>query len=166
MGLLSFIKNQLIEIIEWQDDTGYTLVHQFPDQDHEIKNGAKLIVRPGQACVLVNGGEIADVFTPGTYTLATDNLPVLSTLMGWKYGFESPFKVDVFFVSTKRYLDQKWGTSNPVMMRDPEFGPVRIRAFGIYNFRISDPKKFVSDISGTEGLKTIDEIEAVLGKKA
>lgn len=165
MGLLNFIKSQLIEIIEWLDDTNYTLVHRFPDQDREIKNGAKLIVREGQACIFVNKGQIADVFFPGMYTLSTDNMPVLSTIMGWKYGFHSPFKCEVYFVSTKRYLDQKWGTSNPVMMRDPEFGPVRIRAFGMYNFRVTDPAVFMREVVGTDGNFTVDEIEGQLKRK-
>jgi len=165
VGLLSFIKNQLIEIIEWMDDTNYTLVHRFPDHDHEIKNGAKLIVREGQACVFINKGQIADVFFPGMYTLSTDNMPLLSTIMGWKYGFNSPFKAEVLFVSTKRYLDQKWGTSNPIMMRDPEFGAVRIRAFGIYNFRVTDPAVFIREVVGTDGNYTIDEIEGQLKRR-
>ena len=119
MGIMSFIRSQLIDIVEWLDDSNYTLVWRFPDEDHEVKNGAKLICRPGQAAVLVNEGQVADIFGPGTHTLSTQNLPVLSTLRGWKYGFESPFKVDIYFVNLKQYLDQKWGTANPVLVRDP-----------------------------------------------
>jgi membrane protease subunit (stomatin/prohibitin family) len=113
MGLMSFIRNELIEIVEWLDDTNYTLVWRFPDEDHELKNGAKLICRQGQAAVLVSEGRMADVFGPGTHTLASQNLPILSTLKGWKYGFESPFKVEVYFINLRQYIDQKWGTANP-----------------------------------------------------
>lgn len=152
---MNFIKDELIEIIEWLDDTNYTLVHRFPDKDHEIKNGAKLVCRQGQAAVLVNEGVMADVFGPGTHTLATQNMPVLSTLKGWKYGFESPFKVEVYFINLKQYLDQKWGTPNPILIRDPEFsvggrpGRVPIRAFGSYNFRVADPSLFFKEVVGT-----------------
>ncbi|NVB37750.1 SPFH domain-containing protein [Pseudenhygromyxa sp. WMMC2535] len=162
---MNFIRNELIDIIEWLDDTNYTLVWRFPDKDHQIKNGAKLICRQGQAAVLVNEGVMADVFGPGTHTLATQNMPVLSTLKGWKYGFESPFKVEVYFISLKQYLDQKWGTPNPIIIRDPEFavgnrpGRVPIRAFGNYNFRIADPSLFFKEIVGTNGLVTSDDIE-------
>ncbi|MDP7035814.1 MAG: SPFH domain-containing protein [Planctomycetota bacterium] len=162
MGLLNFIKNQFIEIIEWLDDTNYTLVWRFPDQDHEIKMGAKLVVREGQAAVFVNEGKIADIFAPGTYTLSTKNMPVLSDLNGWKYGFESPFKAEVYFLNTKQYLDQKWGTSNPILVRDADFGPVRIRAFGIYAFRITDPAMFMREVVGTDGNYTVEEIEGQL----
>ena len=165
MGLMSFIKSQLIEIIEWLDDTNYTLVYRFPDEDHEIKNGAKLVCREGQAAVLVNEGQVADVFGPGTHTLSTENMPVLSRLKGWKYGFQSPFKVEVYFVNLRQYLDQKWGTPQPIIIRDPEFGVagrpgrIRIRAFGNYNFRISDPGVFFKEIVGTQGMVTTDDIE-------
>ena len=171
MGIMSFIRSQLIEVIEWLDDSNYTLVWRFPDEDHEIKNGAKLICRPGQAAVLVNEGQVADVFGPGTHTLSTQNLPVLSRLRGWKYGFESPFKVEIYFVSLRQYLDQKWGTSNPVLVRDPEFsvggrpGRVRIRAYGAYNFAVSDPGLFFREIVGTQGLVTTDEIEGFLKRR-
>jgi membrane protease subunit (stomatin/prohibitin family) len=172
MGLMSFIKSQLIDIIEWLDDTNYTLVWRFPDQDHEVKNGAKLICRPGQAAVLVNEGKAADVFGPGTHTLSTQNVPILSTLRGWKYGFESPFKVEVYFINLRQYLDQKWGTANPVLIRDPEFavagrpGRVRIRAYGSYNFKITEPRLFFDEIVGTQGLVTTDEIESYLKPRA
>ncbi|HET6584699.1 MAG TPA: SPFH domain-containing protein [Nannocystaceae bacterium] len=172
MGLMSFIKSQLIDIVEWLDDTNYTLVWRFPDEDHEIKNGAKLICRPGQAAVLVNEGKAADVFGPGTHTLSTQNVPILSTLRGWKYGFESPFKVEVYFINLRQYLDQKWGTANPVLIRDPEFavagrpGRVRIRAYGSYNFKITEPRLFFDEIVGTQALVTTDEIEAYLKPRA
>lgn len=165
MGLMNFIRDELIEIIEWLDDTNYTLVWRFPDKDHEIKNGAKLVCRQGQAAVLVNEGVMADVFGPGTHTLSTQNVPVLSTLKGWKYGFESPFKVEVYFINLKQYLDQKWGTPNPIIIRDPEFavagrpGRVPIRAFGSYNFRVADPSVFFKEIVGTNSQVTTDEIE-------
>ncbi len=171
MGIMSFIRSQLIEVVEWLDDTNYTLVWRFPDEDHEIKNGAKLICRPGQAAVLVNEGQVADVFGPGTHTLSTQNLPILSRLRGWKYGFESPFKVEIYFISLRQYLDQKWGTSNPVLVRDPEFsvggrpGRVRIRAYGSYNFSVADPGLFFKEIVGTQGLVTTDEIEGFLKRR-
>jgi len=168
MGILGFIKSQLIDIIEWMDNSNYTLVHRFPDEDHEVKNGAKLICRENQAAILVNEGQVADIFGPGTHTLSTQNVPVLSRLKGWKYGFASPFKVDVYFVNLKQYIDQKWGTANPVLIRDPEFavggrpGRVRIRAFGSYNFRIAEPGTFFKELVGTQGMYTTDEIEGYL----
>jgi membrane protease subunit (stomatin/prohibitin family) len=168
MGIMSFIRSQLIEIIEWLDDTNYTLVWRFPDDDHEIKNGAKLVCREGQAAVLINEGKLADVFGPGTHTLSTQNMPILSTLKGWKYGFESPFKVEIYFINLKQYLDQKWGTANPVLVRDPEFavgnrpGRVRIRAYGSYNFKIVDPGTFFREIVGTNSIVTTEEIERFL----
>jgi membrane protease subunit (stomatin/prohibitin family) len=146
-----FIKTELIDIVEWLDAGSTTLVHRFERHDNEIKNGAQLVVRPGQAAVFVNEGQIADVFPPGTYTLVTQNLPVLSTLRGWKYGFDSPFKAEVYFVSTRQFTDQKWGTRNPIMTRDPEFGPVRLRAFGTFAYRVSEPAKFICEIVGTNG---------------
>jgi membrane protease subunit (stomatin/prohibitin family) len=171
MGLMSFIRSELIEIIEWLDDTNYTLVWRFPDEDHEIKNGAKLVCRAGQAAVLVNEGQVADVFGPGTHTLSTQNVPILSTIKGWKYGFDSPFKVEVYFVNLRQYLDQKWGTANPVLVRDPEFavgnrpGRVRIRAFGSYNFKIGDPRLFFTEIVGTQGFVGTDDIEGFLKRR-
>jgi membrane protease subunit (stomatin/prohibitin family) len=158
MGLWDFIKTELIDIIEWLDPTGDTMVHRFERHDNEIKNGAQLIVRPGQAAVFVDQGQIADVFQPGRYELKTENLPILSTLRGWKYGFESPFKAEVYFVSTKVFTDLKWGTKNPIMLRDPEFGPVRLRAFGTYAVRVSEPAKFIAQIVGTNGVFTTDGI--------
>ncbi|HET6765233.1 MAG TPA: SPFH domain-containing protein [Longimicrobiaceae bacterium] len=146
-----FVKSELVDIVEWLDDGSTTLVHRFERHDNEIKNGAQLVVRPGQAAVFVNEGQIADVFAPGTYTLVTQNLPILSTLRGWKYGFDSPFKAEVYFVSTRQFTDQKWGTRNPIMTRDPEFGPVRLRAFGSFAYRVSEPAKFVCEIVGTNG---------------
>ncbi|HET7461648.1 MAG TPA: SPFH domain-containing protein [Longimicrobium sp.] len=159
MGLWDFVKSELIDIIQWLDDTGDTMVWRFDGHDNEIKNGAQLIVRPGQAAVFVNQGQVADVFPPGRYELRTENLPILSTILGWKYGFDSPFKAEVFFVATKQFTDQKWGTKSPVMMRDPEFGPVRIRAFGTYVVRVVEPAKFIAQIVGTNRVFTTDEVD-------
>ncbi len=135
MGLIDKIRAELIDIVEWIDDSRHTLVWRFPRHQNEIKYGAQLIVRPGQQAIFVNQGKIADVFEPGQYRLETKNLPVLSTLQGWKYGLESPFKAEVYFVATRQVTDLKWGTPNPVMMRDADFGPIRIRAFGNYTLR-------------------------------
>jgi len=151
MGLLNKLKGELIDIVEWLDPSNDTLVFRFRREhdDNEIKNGAKLICRESQTCVFINEGKLADVFPPGTYSLSTSNLQILSTLKGWKYGFNSPFKAEIYFVSTKNFTDLKWGTPNPIMMRDTDFGIVRIRAFGNYTMRIKDPAKFVKEISGT-----------------
>ncbi|MCB9495644.1 MAG: SPFH domain-containing protein [Fibrobacteria bacterium] len=162
MGLMDFVRSELIDIVEWIDNSQDSLLHRFERHDNEIKNGAKLVVRPGQVAVFVNEGVLADVFQSGTFTLETKNLPVLSTLKGWKYGFDSPFKAEVYFVSTKLFTGRKWGTRNPVMLRDPEFGPLRIRAFGNFAFRISDPAAFVREISGTNGHFRIDGMEEQL----
>lgn len=159
MGLMDFIKSELIDIVEWLDPGPEAIVHRFPRHDNEIKNGAQLIVRPGQAAVFVNEGQVADVFGPGRHVLETKNLPLLSTLQGWKYGFDSPFKAEVYFVVTTVFTGRKWGTKNPVMMRDAEFGPLRIRAFGNFAFRISEPSSFVGQIAGANGAFTVDGIE-------
>lgn len=151
MGLFNFIKSQFIEVIEWTDDNLSTMVYRFPVQDKEIKMGAQLTVRESQTAVFVNEGQIADVFGPGRYELTTENMPVLTKLKSWKYGFNSPFKAEVYFVNTKQFTDQKWGTTNPVMMRDVEFGMLRLRAYGIFSFRVTDPVKFLKEIFGTNG---------------
>src|SRR6266511_3581033 len=143
MGIWEKIKGEFVDIIEWLDTTQDTLVYRFERYANEIKFGAKLVVREGQSAVFVNQGQIADVFRPGTYTLETQNLPVLSTLQGWKYGFSSPFKAEVYFASTRLFTDLKWGTRNPIMMRDVEFGPLRLRAFGTYVVRVGDPGVFI-----------------------
>jgi membrane protease subunit (stomatin/prohibitin family) len=156
---MSFIKSQLIEVIEWLDDSNAILVYRFPDTDHEIKMGAKLTVRPGQAAVFVNEGQIADVFAPGLYSLSTQNMPILTTLRSWKHGFESPFKAEVYFVNTKQYLDNKWGTKNPITLRDADFGIVRIRAFGTYAVQVNDPRVFFEQVVGTDGRFDLDEID-------
>ncbi len=158
MGLWDKIAGEFIDVIEWTDDSNDTVVYRFERHNNEIKNGAKLTVREGQMAVFINEGQIADVFPPGMYDLKTENLPILSTLQGWKHGFVSPFKAEVYFVSTRRFTDQKWGTKNPIMMRDPEFGAVRIRAFGSYVFRVVDPAIFIREIVGTDGDFTADEI--------
>ena len=162
MGLFDMFKGQFIEVIEWVDATNDTLVFRFPVQGNEIKMGAQLIVREGQAAVFVNEGVIADVFEPGRHTLTTQNMPVLTKIKSWRFGFNSPFKAEVYFVSTRMFTDQKWGTSNPIMMRDAEFGMVRIRAFGIYSLRVNNPEKFLKDVVGTDGYFTTDEITGQL----
>ncbi|HVK14273.1 MAG TPA: SPFH domain-containing protein, partial [Gemmataceae bacterium] len=151
MGLLDKLRNEFIDIVEWTEPSDNDILcYRFPRYQNEIKNGAKLTVREGQAAVFVSEGQIADVFQPGMYTLETKNLPILATIKGWKYGFNSPFKAEVYFVSTRQWTDKKWGTQNPVMMRDPEFGPVRVRAFGTYAFRVSDPATFLRQLVATD----------------
>jgi len=162
MGLWDRLKNELVDIVQFLDDTNNTLVYRFERFQNEIKYGAKLVVREGQAAAFVNEGKLADVFGPGTYTLETKNLPILGTLKGWKYGFESPFKAEVYFVSTRQFTDLKWGTMNPIMVRDPEFGPVRLRAFGTYTMRVKDPAAFIREIVGTDNRFTTEEIVAQL----
>jgi membrane protease subunit (stomatin/prohibitin family) len=158
MGILDFLTGEFIDVIHWTDDSRDTLVWRFEREDHEIKYGAKLTVREGQAAVFVHEGQIADVFGPGLYLLETNNMPVLTTLQHWDHGFRSPFKSEVYFVNTTRFTDLKWGTKNPVMLRDPEFGPLRLRAFGTYTMRVKDPGRFMSEIVGTDGEFTTDEI--------
>jgi membrane protease subunit (stomatin/prohibitin family) len=162
MGLWDSLRNELIDIIEWKDDSGDTLVWRFERHDDEIKNGAQLTVREGQVAVLINEGQLADVFKPGRHVLNTENVPILATLKGWKYGFDSPFKVDVYFVSTRNFTDQKWGTKSPIMLRDAEFGPVRLRAFGSYVFKVSEADVFIREIVGTDGHFTTDEVTGQL----
>jgi excisionase family DNA binding protein len=162
MGLTDFIKSQFIDIIEWTDDSRDTLSFRFPDEDKEIKNGAQLIVRESQAVQFVYLGQYGDLFAPGKYSLTTDNIPVLSRLKGWKYGFQSPFKADVYYVITRLFTGNKWGTSNPVMMRDQDFGIVRVRAFGTYDFKIVDPPKFLKEVAGTDNHFRLDEFADVM----
>lgn len=152
------LSHEFIDIVEWLDYTDDTIAHRFERYQNEIKNGAKLIVREGQTAVFVNEGQLADVFTPGTYDLTTQNLPILTTLKGWKYGFNSPFKAEVYFVNTHLFTDEKWGTKNPVTLSDERFGLVEIRAFGTYAFKISDAGKFIIDIVGTDNNFTNFEI--------
>jgi len=162
MGLFDKIRNEFVDIIDWKDETGDTLVWRFPRYQDEIKYGAKLTVRESQAAVFLNEGKIADVFGPGMYTLETQNMPILATLKGWKYGFNSPFKADVFFVSTRQFTDQKWGTKNPVTLNDERFGFIELRAFGNYSFRVSDAGLFLKEIAGTSGRFTTEEINGQL----
>lgn len=158
MGLFDKLFAELVDIIDWTDDTNNTLVYRFPRYGNEIKNGAMLTVREGQIAVLVNEGQVADVYEPGLYKLETANMPLLSTLQGWKYGFESPFKAEVYFFNTTQFTDMKWGLRNPLIMRDAEFGAVRLRAFGTYAFRVNDVKTLLTEIVGTDGHFTVEEI--------
>lgn len=158
MGLFSRLFQELVDIVEWTDDSSDTMVYRFERYGNEIKYGAKLIVRESQFAVFVNEGEVADVLGPGTYELETKNLPLLTTLQNWHHGFESPFKAEVYFCNARRFTDLKWGTKQPLMMRDSEFGGLRIRAFGSYGVRIVDSLKFIREIVGTEGVFTTDEI--------
>ena len=159
MGLFDWISGEFIDVIEWIDNTHDTMVYRFNRQGNEIKYGAKLTVRESQVAIFVNEGQIADILTPGIYELETKNLPILTKLQHWDHGFNSPFKAEVYFVNTKRFTDLKWGTKNPIMLRDPEFAMVRLRAFGTYEIRISDPETFMLEIVGTDGEFTTDEIE-------
>ena len=158
MGFWEKLKAEFIDIIEWVDPTQDTIVYRFERRGNEIKYGAKLTVREGQVAVFVNEGTIADVFQPGLYTLETQNMPILSTLKGWKYGFESPFKAEVYFVNTKNFTNQKWGTRNAFMLRDAEFGPIRLKAFGTYALKVKDAATFIKEIVATDGAFTTDEI--------
>ena len=162
MGLMDKIRGEFIDIVEWLDPSRDTIVWRFPRYDNEIKMGAKLVVRESQSAVFVNEGQIADTFTPGTYTLETQNLPILATLKGWKYGFHSPFKAEVYFVNTRLFTDMKWGTPNPVIVRDPEFGMVRLRAFGAYAARVTDPAKLLRELVGTDPQFRTEEVEEFL----
>ena len=158
MGLWERLTGEFIDVIEWLDDSSDTMVYRYEREDNAIKYGAMLTVRESQVAVFVNEGQIADVFPPGLYQLETNNLPVLTTLQSWPAGFNSPFKAEVYFVSSKQFTDQKWGTKNPIMLRDPEFTAVRLRAFGTYSMRISDPVRFLQEIAGTDGYFTTQEV--------
>lgn len=162
MGLWDKLMGEFVDVIQWIDDSNDTLVYRFERHGNEIKFGAKLTVREGQVAVFVNEGQLADVFQPGMYELKTNNLPILSTLQAWQHGFQSPFKAEVYFFSTRRFTDLKWGTQNPVMLRDAEFGPIRLRAFGSYAIRIKDASTFLREIVGTDGRFTADEITGQL----
>ena len=159
MSIFDFLRGEFIDVIHWTDDTRDTVVWRFEREGHAIKYGAKLTVREGQAAVFVHEGQLADVFGPGLYMLETNNLPILTSLQHWDHGFQSPFKSEIYFVNTRRFTDLKWGTRNPVICRDPEFGMVRLRAFGTYTMRVSDPGKFMVEIVGTDGEFTTSEIE-------
>jgi membrane protease subunit (stomatin/prohibitin family) len=157
MGLMDFIKGELLEIIEWTDDSRDTLSYRFPDEDKAIKNGAQLIVRESQVVQFVYLGEFGDTFGPGKHSLTTDNIPVLTKLKSWKYAFNVPFKADVFYVTTRLFTGNKWGTANPIMVRDNDFGVVRLRAFGTYDFRVTNPPLFIKEVSGSDHQFRIDE---------
>ncbi|WP_428940545.1 SPFH domain-containing protein [Fontivita pretiosa] len=159
MGIMDFIRGELIEIIEFNDDSRDTISWRFPDNDREIKRGAQLIVRESQVAQFVYLGQFGDTFGPGKHTLVTDNIPILSTLKGWKYGFDSPFKADVYFINTRLFTGNKWGTANPVMMRDQDFGVIRLRAFGTYDFRVVQPRLFLKEVVGTDHNFRLDEFQ-------
>ena len=158
MGIFDFLTGEFIDVIHWTDDSRDTMVWRFQREGHEIKYGAKLTVREGQAAVFVHEGQLADVFTPGLYMLETNNMPIMTTLQHWDHGFKSPFKSEIYFVNTTRFSNLKWGTKNPIMLRDPEFGPTRLRAFGTYTVKVADPALFMREIVGTDGEFTMDEI--------
>jgi membrane protease subunit (stomatin/prohibitin family) len=165
MGIFDFIKGQFIDVIEWVDASRDTLMWKFPDQDKEIKMGAQLTVRESQAAVLINEGKMADVFEPGRYELTTRNMPIMTTLNSWKYGFDSPFKVDVYFFNTRQFTDNKWGTPSPVTIPDSKFGQVEFRAFGSYNFRILEFETFFKEFAGSDPKVTLDELQGTLRGK-
>lgn len=162
MGLFDKLRGEFVDIIEWIDDTRQTLVWRFPRYQNEIKNGAALIVRPGQVAVFICRGQLADVFEPGNYALTTGNLPIMSTIMGWSHGFNSPFRSEVYFVSTRQITDLKWGTPNPIMFRDADFGPIRLRAFGTYSLKATDARALLKELVGTDGVVEADEITTLL----
>ncbi len=158
MSIFDFLRGEFIDVIHWTDDSRDTMVSRFEREGHAIKYGAKLTVREGQAAVFVHEGQLADVFEPGLYQLETNNMPILTSLQHWDHGFNSPFLSEIYFVNTRQFTDLKWGTRNPVICRDPEFGPVRLRAFGTYSLRVTDPAKFMVEIVGTDGDFTTSEI--------
>lgn len=162
MGLLDKLRGELVDIIEWLSDDPHTVVWRFPRYQNEIKNGAQLIVRPGQTALFVHRGQIADVFPEGHYELRTDNLPILSTLAGWKHGFNSPFRSEVYFVSTRQVTNLKWGTPKPIPMRDADFGNVRVRAFGTYTLRVIDPRIVIRELVGADGQFEANELTELL----
>lgn len=172
MGLFDFIRNEFIEVIDWVDvgpshggpshGSTDTVIYKFPDKGNDIKYGAQLTVRESQMAVFMNEGKIADVYPPGRYELTTQNMPILTTLRSWKYGFESPFKADVYFVSTKQFTNLKWGTQSPIIVRDPEFKQVRVRAFGVFSLRVTDGGKFIREFGGTSPVVRIGDLEEQL----
>ncbi|WP_153160622.1 SPFH domain-containing protein [Zoogloea sp. 1C4] len=162
MSLGSFIKKQFIDVLQWNEDSDGTLAWRYPMEDFEIQYGASLTVRDSQMAVFVNEGKVADVFGPGRYTLTTQTIPLLTNLKNWDKLFESPFKSDVYFFSTRLQLGRKWGTPQPITIRDKDFGMVRLRAFGMYSYKLVDPKHFFTEISGTRASYTVDELEQQL----
>ncbi|MEM6346103.1 MAG: SPFH domain-containing protein [Bacteroidota bacterium] len=165
MGLFDFIKGQFIDVIEWVDPKRDVLVWKFPDQDKEVKMGAQLTVRESQAAILINEGKMADVFEPGRFELTTRNMPIMTTINSWKYGFDSPFKVDIYYFNTRQFTDNKWGTPSPVTIPDSKFGQVEFRSFGTYNFRINDFETFFKEFAGTDPVVRLAEIEGTLRGK-
>ena len=165
MALWDKLMGELVDIVEWLDDSTDTLAYRFERYQNEIKHGAKLVVREGQMAAFINEGKLADVFKPGTYELTTQNLPILATLRGWKYGFNSPFKAEVYFLSTRKFTNLKWGTPGPAMMRDKDFGMIRATAFGLYAIRVKEPGVFIKDLVGTDNRFTLDEIQENLRGK-
>ncbi len=162
MGIMDFIRGELIEIIEWVDDSRDTLSYKWPDEDKEIKRNAQLIVRESQVAQFMYLGQFGDTYAPGKHSLSTENIPVLSTLQGWKYGFESPFKADVYYVVTRTFTGNRWGTANPIMVRDQDFGIVRLRAYGTYDFKITNPKVFLKEVAGTDDHFKLEEFSDVM----
>jgi membrane protease subunit (stomatin/prohibitin family) len=162
MGLFDFIKGEFIEVIDWVDETQDTVIYKFPDKGNKIMNGAQLTVRESQVAVLMNEGEFGDVYIPGRHELSTKNMPITTTLKSWKYLFDSPFKVDIFYVSTKQFSNLKWGTSNPVILRDAEFGQVRLRSFGTFTMRVMEPRKFIKEFAGTQPWVRVDVVNEQL----
>lgn len=156
------ITSELLEIIEWNDDSRDTLTYRYPDHDRTIKRGAQLIVRESQAAQFVYLGQFADTYGPGTHTLVTGNIPILTRLKGWKYGFESPFKTDVYFITTRLFPGNQWGTANPVMLHDKDLGIVRVRAFGTFDFRVRDPKRFLHEVAGTDDHFRLDDFSSTM----
>jgi membrane protease subunit (stomatin/prohibitin family) len=163
MGLFKFLKGEFIEVVHWEDDSQDAMVYKFPMEDkQQIKEGAKLIVRPSQVAIFVYEGQIADVYEPGKYDLHTDTMPIFTSLSNWKFKFENHFKTDVYFINTKQFTNQKWGTTNPIMMRDPDFGMLRLRGFGVYAFKVSDSVMFLKEIFGSNKFYTVDNITEYL----
>ena len=165
MGLFDFIRGQFIDVIEWVDASRDTIIYKFPDQDKEVKMGAQLTVRESQVALMINEGSAADIFQPGRYELTTRNMPIMTSLRSWKHGFESPFKVDIYYVNTRQFTDLKWGTPSPVYIADSKFGQVEIRAFGAFNFRVMDAGKFFKEFAGTDPNVQVSELEGTLRGK-
>ncbi|MGB0861994.1 MAG: SPFH domain-containing protein [Saprospiraceae bacterium] len=159
MGLFDFFKGEFIEVIDWVEQDKDTVMWKFPDKDANIKYGAQLTVRESQTALFLDEGQFGDVYEPGRHKLITDNMPIMTTLKSWKHGFDSPFKADVYFLSTRTFMGLKWGTPNPIILRDPEFKQVRVKAFGTYFIKIKDPKKFFTEFGGTSSVLKVHEIE-------
>ncbi|NLA28117.1 MAG: antifreeze protein, partial [Propionibacterium sp.] len=165
MGLMDKLRGELVDIIEWIEDSRTLLAWRFPRYQNEIKQGAQLIVREGQIAIFVYQGQLADTFGPGSYTLNTQNLPIMSTLQGWKYGFNSPFRSEVYFINTRPVTDLRWGTPNPITLRDPDFGMVQVRANGLCVLRVQDPVIFLRKVIGTDSAVDVDEITELIRRE-